>query len=97
MGVNIRRNVMKITGYKVLLLSRVQGLAWAGISNYYGKINRRSLRPVFYYLHHRMIKWVLNKYKRFNRSKVKAVQWLRRVCEQYPYLFYHWEVGYQLT
>jgi len=26
-----------------------------GWVNYYGKISRRSLRPVFYYLHHRMI------------------------------------------
>ena len=68
-----------------------------GWLNYYGKINRRCMRPVFYYLHHRMIKWILNKYKRFKRSKVKAVRWLRWVCKSYPNLFYHWVLGYQLT
>jgi len=68
-----------------------------GWINYYGKVNRRSMKPVFYYLHHRMIKWILNKYKRFKRSKVKAVQWLRGMYQSYPNLFYHWSLGYQLT
>lgn len=68
-----------------------------GWINYYGKIKRNSLKPVFYYLHHRMIKWILNKYKRFKRSKVLAVRWLRRITKQYPNLFYHWALGYQLT
>ena len=68
-----------------------------GWLNYYGKINRRCLRPVFYYLHHRTLKWVLNKYKRFKRSKVKAVRWLGWVYKSYPNLFYHWVLGYQLV
>lgn len=76
----------------ILLNPKIRG--WI---NYYGRINRRSLKPVFYYLHHRMIKWILNKYKRFKRSKVRAIQWLRQITQAYPYLFYHWELGYQLT
>jgi len=68
-----------------------------GWLNYYGRINRKCMKPVFYYLHHRLIKWIINKYKRFKRSKVKAVRWLRRVCNSYPNLFYHWTLGYQLT
>ena len=68
-----------------------------GWLNYYGKINRRCLRPVFYYLHHRLLKWALNKYKRFKCSKVKAVLWLRRIRKSFPNLFYHWTLGYQLT
>jgi len=76
----------------ILLNPKIRG--WI---NYYGKINRRCLKPVFYYLHHRLIKWILNKYKRFKRSKVKAVKWLRWVCNSFPNLFYHWTLGYQLT
>lgn len=76
----------------ILLNPKIRG--WI---NYYGKINRRCLKPVFYYLHHRLIKWILNKYKRFKRSKVKAVNWLRWVCNSFPNLFYHWSLGYQLT
>ena len=76
----------------ILLNPKIRG--WI---NYYGKINRSCLKPVFYYLHHRLIKWILNKYKRFKRSKVKAVKWLRWVCNSFPNLFYHWTLGYQLT
>ena len=76
----------------ILLNPKIRG--WL---NYYGRINRKCMKPVFYYLHHRLIKWIVNKYKRFKRSKVKAVQWLRRVCNCYPNLFYHWTLGYQLT
>ena len=45
--------------------------------NYYGKVRRDSLKPVFYYLHHRLIKWILNTYNRFKRSRVLAIKWLR--------------------
>lgn len=76
----------------ILLNPKIRG--WV---NYYGKINRTSLKPVFYYLHHRLIKWILKKYKRFRDSRVRAVKWLRRVTNQYPNLFYHWSLGYQLT
>ncbi len=76
----------------ILLNPKIRG--WI---NYYGKIHHRCVKSVLYYLHHRMIKWVMNKYKRFRRSKVKAVNWLRSVCRSYPYLFYHWTLGWQLT
>jgi len=68
-----------------------------GWVQYYGKISKRSLNPVFYYLHHRLIKWILNKYKSFNGSKVKAIKWLRQVTKSYPGLFYHWELGYKMV
>jgi len=75
-----------------LLNPRIRG--WI---QYYGKISRRSLNPVFYYLHHRLLRWILNKYKSFKGSKVKAVKWLRRITNSYPNLFYHWELGYKLV
>jgi len=81
-----------LQGIAILLNPKIRG--WV---NYYGKIKRKSLKPVFYYLHHRIIKWILNKYKRFKGSKVLAVKWLRRITKQYPNLFYHWSLGYQLT
>jgi len=68
-----------------------------GWVQYYGKISRRSLQPVFYFLHNRMIRWILNKYKSFKGSKIKAVQWLRFITKSYPNLFYHWELGYKLV
>ena len=67
---------------------------WA---HYYGKISSSSLRPVIYYLHHRMLPWILNKYKRSKRSKVKAVRWLRQITVSFPNLFYHWDLGCKLV
>ena len=68
-----------------------------GWVQYYGKISRKSLKPVFYYLHHRLIRWVLNKYKSFKGSKIKAAGWLKRVAKSYPNLFYHWGLGFNLV
>lgn len=67
-----------------------------GWIQYYGKISRQSLQPVFYYLHQRTIRWILNKYKSFKGSKVKAIAWLRAIGQSYPHLFYHWSLGYKL-
>jgi RNA-directed DNA polymerase len=39
----------------------------------------------------------LNKYKRFKRSRVLVVKWLRGITKHYPTMFYHWALGYQLT
>lgn len=80
-----------IQGVANLLNPKIRG--WI---QYYGKISKRSLKPVFYYLHHRMIRWILNKYKSFKGSKVKAIAWLREIGKSYPNLFYHWELGYKL-
>ena len=83
------RNIQNIV---ILLNPKIRG--WL---NYYGRINHRCLGSVFCYLHHRMIRWILNGYKRFKRSKVKAIKWLRWISNSYPNLFYHWTLGYQLT
>lgn len=87
-----RRSQSNIQDLAILLNSKIRG--WI---NYYGKIKRNSLKPVFYYLHHRLIKWLLNKYKRFKRSRVLAVKWLRQITKSYPNMFYHWALGYKLT
>jgi group II intron reverse transcriptase/maturase len=80
-----------LQGIANLLNPKIRG--WI---QYYGRISKRSLKPVFYYLHQRTIRWVLNKYKSFKGSKVKAIAWLRAIGKSYPNLFYHWEVGYRL-
>ena len=92
-SMEIHRKTRHDIQYLALMLnSKIRG--WV---NYYGKIKRNSLNPVSYYLHHRIIKWILNKYKRFKRSRVLAVKWLRRITRDYPNMFYHWSLGYQLT
>lgn len=68
-----------------------------GWMQYYEKARKRSLTNVFHRLHNRLVKWIINKYKRFKGSVRRGIQYLRRIHKSYPYLFYHWSVGYPLV
>jgi len=65
-----------------------------GWVNYYGKFRGSELSKVFRLLHDRLIRWARKRYKRYKKSIRRAYEWLHRVREQYPTLFYHWQVGY---
>lgn len=68
-----------------------------GWMQYYEKFRKRSLTNVFHRLHNRLVKWIINKYKRFKGSVRRGIQYLRHIHKSYPYLFYHWSVGYPLV
>lgn len=63
-----------------------------GIAQYYGKIERWSLRHLFTRLEFRLAKWVLNKYGRFKGSYRRAYAWLGTIRRSYPTMFYHWQL-----
>lgn len=65
-----------------------------GWMQYYEKFQRKSLRKVFHRLHNRLVKWVLNRYKRFKGSRKRGFEYVKKLHKYYPYLFYHWQVGY---
>lgn len=75
-----------------LLDSKIRG--WV---RYYEKIQPRTLQSVFRILHNRLVKWLLNRYKSFKRSRRKAFNYLRYVRKHYPNLFYHWTIGYPIV
>ncbi len=66
-----------------------------GWMHYYDKFRYRTLNDVFYRLHQRLIKWILNKYKRYNNSWLRGWHCLKAIYKSYPTLFYHWEIGYK--
>lgn len=74
------------------LNSKIRG--WV---QYYDGFRSRTLIRVFHRLHNRLIKWIMNRYKRFRRKKRKARAYLKYVYRHYPYLFYHWSIGYPLV
>ena len=49
------------------------------------------LHKVFRLLHQRLVRWARKRYKRYKTSLKRGFQWLKRVQEQYPTLFYHWQ------
>lgn len=65
-----------------------------GWISYYGKFRRYELSKVFYLLRCRLVRWVRKRYKRYKTSLKRAYAWLDRVQKQYPYLFYHWKLGF---
>lgn len=64
-----------------------------GICNYYGKFRRAEMETVFRNFHQRLVKWVLNKYKRYGNCLKKGYKWLHSIRRKLPYLFYHWKIG----
>lgn len=65
-----------------------------GWVNYYGRFRGYELSKVFQLLRKRLVRWARKRYKRYKTSLNRAYKWLERVRLQYPYLFYHWQVGY---
>jgi len=65
-----------------------------GWINYYGKFRGYELSKVFYLLRCRLVRWARKRYKRYRYSLNKAYKWINRVRKQYPYLFYHWQLGF---
>ncbi|MFP4557203.1 MAG: group II intron maturase-specific domain-containing protein [Bacteroidales bacterium] len=75
-----------------LLNSKIMG--WI---QYYDKFRQRALTKVFHRLHLRLIKWIMNRFKRFRAQKRKAMSYLKFVHRRYSNLFYHWRIGYHLV
>jgi len=65
-----------------------------GWINYYGKFRPSELHKIFRLLRNRLLRWARKRYKRYKTSLSKANKWLKRIRKQFPYLFYHWQVGY---
>jgi group II intron reverse transcriptase/maturase len=63
-----------------------------GIIRYYGKFELSALQRLMYHFERRLVKWVLNKYKRFKKSRKKAYQWLKQLKQSYPTMFYYWTI-----
>ncbi|WP_394331469.1 hypothetical protein [Williamwhitmania taraxaci] len=62
--------------------------------NYYGKFRIYELSPIFQLLRKRLVRWACQRYKRYKTSLNRAYQWLERIREQFPNLFYHWRLGF---
>jgi RNA-directed DNA polymerase len=66
-----------------------------GWINYYGKFRKYDLMRIFKIFHWRLMKWAVCRYKRFRNSMHKAGRWIRQLAKSYPYLFVHWQHGFQ--
>jgi group II intron reverse transcriptase/maturase len=92
-----------IAGWKQLSWHRKSQLTIQGIANqvnqqirgiirYYGKFKLWTLERLMLRFEALLVKWVLNKYKKFHGSNSKAQEWIKRLKRDYPTMFYYWTV-----
>jgi group II intron reverse transcriptase/maturase len=67
-----------------------------GWINYYGRFRKYDMAYVFNLLSRRLVSWARKRYKRYRNNLNKAYDWLKRVRDQFPNLFYHWQVGFYI-
>jgi len=65
-----------------------------GWINYYGRFRLTALKPIFQQLRNRLVMWARKRYKRYKTSLNRAFDWLNRIKEQFPNLFYQWKLGF---
>ena len=65
-----------------------------GWINYYGKFRKHRLNPLFRIFEGRLIEWARRRYKRFNKSYIKASKWFYRFKKNNLGLFVHWQRGF---
>jgi group II intron reverse transcriptase/maturase len=63
-----------------------------GVIRYYGKFKMWALQRLMRHFHHRLVKWVLNRYKGLKGSYRKAWNWIMKIRLSYPTMFYHWTI-----
>ena len=50
--------------------------------------------PVFRSLNDRLVKWLMNKYKRYKNRVKLARDKLRQIAKENPNLYVHWRYGF---
>ena len=64
-----------------------------GWINYYGAFYRSKLRFLAWRINEHIVRWAMQKYKRFRRHAARAFTWLVRVHQHQPALFAHWQLA----
>lgn len=63
-----------------------------GIIRYYGKFKLWELQRLMWHFEFRLVKWVLNKYRKFKGSYSAGYRWIKELKRSYPAMFYYWTV-----
>lgn len=87
-------NFQRWTGRSIEEIAEYFNVKLRGWLNYFGKFRRWKLNRVFKIFNARLTNWVRNRYKRLNKSYIKACKWLREYKLVNPELFVHWKYGF---
>lgn len=81
------------TPAKLADLARQCNPAIRGWWNYYGTFYRTVMHKLFAYLDRRLAQWARRKYKTLLRRKRRSEEWLGKMKEVFPDMFFHWRVA----
>jgi RNA-directed DNA polymerase len=87
-------DIIKVSFRSIVGIAQYLNPYIRGWVNYYGKFRVAEMKPIFYSLHSRILRWARKRYKRYRTSLKRAGRWLKRMRKQFPYLFYHWKLGF---
>src|SRR5262249_59247827 len=59
----------------------------------HGAFYRSKLRFLAWRINEHIVRWAMQKYKRFRRHAARAFTWLVRVHQHQPALFAHWQLA----
>ncbi|KJK25360.1 DNA polymerase [Burkholderiaceae bacterium 16] len=74
-------------------LAKQYNLTIRGWWNYYGAFYRTAMHKLSGYIDRKLEQWARRKYKTLTRHKRRSAEWLRKMKELYPTLFFHWHVA----
>jgi RNA-directed DNA polymerase len=63
-----------------------------GWISYYGRYQASAMLPLLKYFNSALIRWAMDKYKRYRGRKVRASQFILRIAQRDP-MFVHWQRG----
>jgi RNA-directed DNA polymerase len=64
-----------------------------GWANYYGRFHASAMRPLWTNVNEYLSRWLMRKYKRLTKHRIKAFRELARLASASPGMFVHWESG----
>lgn len=94
-GTRLRRRIRSWrlhlrSGSTLEQLAAEVNLVVRGWINYYGRFRPSELQYTLNRINHYLVRWIMQKYKRFRRRELRAWQALARVAAANPTLFAHW-------
>jgi RNA-directed DNA polymerase len=72
-------------------LAREINMVVRGWINYYGRFYRSALVASLNRINDYLVRWIVQKYKRYRRRWMRARDALGRAAKRYPKLFAHWQ------
>ena len=74
-------------------LAKLCNATLRGWWNYYGAFYQNEMQKLSHYVDDRLRQWARRKYKALKGRRARSADWLHKMKECYPKMFFHWTVG----